>query len=177
MDYNRPEHWKFTGGRAAEKGSKSGGSGTVSPEIIKTTIFTKTNVCMEKEIRKQAKKNHRAKQAFYITAAVFAAISILLLVVSTAFESAQVAFWIRLPILVLSLTLGIVYVSMFGFSLRAFSDKEGWEEEQIEKEIRRLYRQRRTELPPGEDLSPEETLELKELERLKRKWYDYDELV
>lgn len=144
---------------------------------INSTIFTTNRFDMKDDIRKQAKKNHQAKQAFYITAAVFVAISILLLVVSTVFEGTGAAFWIRLPVLVLALALGIVYVSMFGFSLRAFSDKAGWEEDQIEKEIRRLYRQRRMELPPSEDISAEESLELKELERLKRKWYDYDELV
>jgi hypothetical protein len=132
---------------------------------------------MNEDVKKQAKKNHRAKQDFYITAATFVAISIILLVVSTVFEGSIVAFWVRLPILVLALALGIVYISMFGFSFRAFSDKTSWEEEQIEKEMRRLYQQRRNELPPGEDLSEEDVLELKELERLKRKWYDHDELV
>ena len=132
---------------------------------------------MNEDLRKKAKKNHQAKQAFYITVASFVAISIILMVVSSVFEGTEVAFWIRLPILVLSLALGIVYVSMFGFSLKAFSDKAAWEEGQIKKEMRRLYQQRRNELPPGEDLPEEDVLELKELERLKRKWYDHDELV
>jgi archaellum biogenesis protein FlaJ (TadC family) len=132
---------------------------------------------MREDLKKQAKKNHRAKQDFYITCAVFVAISIILLVVSTVFEGTAAAFWIRLPILVLALAIGIVYLSMFGYSLKAFSDKTSWEEEQIEKEMRRLYQQRKNELPPGEELPEEDILELKELERLKRKWYDHDELV
>lgn len=131
---------------------------------------------MSEDLRKKAKKNHLDKQAFYIVVSVFVAISIILVVVSFAVGPGG-AFWIRFPILVMALIVGIVYISMFGFSLRAFSNKTGWEEEQIEKEMRRLYRQRKSELPPGGELPQDDVLELKELERLKRKWYDYDEFV
>ena len=132
---------------------------------------------MQDELRNKATKNFKDKQAFYIVASTFAAISILLLVVSFTLINPIAAFWIRFPIIVLALVLGIVYVSMFGFSLKAFANKAGWEEEQIEREMRRLYQQRRKELPSGEELSGEDELELKELERLKNKWYDYDEFV
>ncbi len=132
---------------------------------------------MYEDLREKAKKNHKAKQGFYVVASTFAAVSIILLVVSMTIHHSIAAFWIRFPILVLLLVLGIVYVASFGFSLKAFSNKVGWEEEQIEKEMRRLYQQRKNELPPGEDLPEDEKLELKELERLRKKWYDYDEFV
>ena len=132
---------------------------------------------MHKEIRKQARKRVKAKKGFYVTATVFAAVSIILLIVSLTLHSSVAAFWVRFPIIILALVLGIVYVSIFGLNFGALFNQRDWEEEQIEKEINRLYRQRRNELPPGEELEEEDRLELKELERLKKKWYDYDEFV
>ena len=132
---------------------------------------------MEDEIREKAEKNFKYKQAFYVVATTFAAVSIILFVVSLTLVSVKAKFWVLFPILVLTLVLGIVYVSMFGFSLRSFSNRVEWEEEEIEKEMNRIYRQRKNEMPAGEELSDEDVLELKELERLKRKWYDYDDFV
>ncbi len=132
---------------------------------------------MYTEIRKKATKKVKAKKGFYVTATVFIAVSIILMIVSFTLYNPIAAFWVRFPILVLGLVLGIIYVSIFGLNFGALFNQKDWEEEQIEKEINRLYRQRRNELPPGEDLDEEDRLELKELERLKKKLFDYDEFV
>lgn len=132
---------------------------------------------MYKDIRKKAEKKVKAKKGFYITATIFVAISIILFVISLTVHNPFAAFWIRFPILILVLVLCIIYVSIFGLSFNALFNQKDWEEEQIEKEMSRLYRQRRNALPPGEELQEEDHLELKELERLKKKWYDYDEFV
>ncbi|MEO1260988.1 MAG: 2TM domain-containing protein [Bacteroidota bacterium] len=132
---------------------------------------------MEKDLRKKAEKNYKAKRGFYVVASTFTAVSIILFVISTQIHSHRAKFWILFPIMVLALVLGIIYVATFGFSLKAFSNVVDYEEEQIEKEIRRLSNQRKNELPPGEELSDDDRLELKELERLQKKWYDYDEFV
>jgi hypothetical protein len=51
-----------------------------------------------------------------------------------------------------------------------------WEEEELEREIYKLHRRKKRMLPPPEEISEEDRLELKELERLKRKWED-DEYI
>ena len=132
---------------------------------------------MENELRNKAEKNYKAKKGFYVVASTFAAVSIILFTISMTIHSHRARFWIQFPILVLALVLGIVYVSIFGLSLKAFSNVVEYEEEQIEKEMRRLFKQRKNEMLPGEDLSGDDRLELKELERLRKKWYDYDDFV
>ncbi len=123
------------------------------------------------EIRKKAEKKIKNKKEFYVVAATFISVSIILFVISTFF-SGDVVFWIRLPILVLALVLGIIYVSTFGLPF-----KEDWEEREIEKEMARQMRMNPPALPPAEELTDDDRLELKELERLKRKWDPYDDYV
>jgi hypothetical protein len=45
-----------------------------------------------------------------------------------------------------------------------------WAEEEVEKEMNRLRRRQKVQLPPLKDLSESDRLELKELERLQEKW-------
>ena len=122
---------------------------------------------MYKELRKKAKKKVEAKMAFYICVIVFTFVTILLMMLSFALPG--VAFWLRLPIPIFVMVLAILYLSAFGLPGNGRFN-ENWQEEEIEKEMIKLYRQRRAELPPLEDLSETEQLELKELERLKKKW-------
>ena len=90
-----------------------------------------------------------------------------------SFYLPAVSFWLRLPIPIFIMVLGILYLTAFGLpSTGAFS--EDWQEEEIEKEMIKLYQQKKSQLPPLEELSETEILELKELERLKKKW-DLDE--
>ena len=122
---------------------------------------------MYKDLRKKAKKKVEAKMAFYICAIIFAFITVLLLMISSYLPS--VSFWLRLPIPVFIMVLGILYISAFGLPNNGALSKD-WQEEEIEREMIKLYEQKKSELPPLEELSETEILELKELERLKKKW-------
>lgn len=119
------------------------------------------------DLRKKAKKKVENKMAFYICAVVFSFTTLVLLMLSFYLPGA--AFWLRLPIPVFIMVLGVLYLTAFGLpSTGALS--EDWQEAEIEKEIAKLYRQKKAQLPPGETLSEIEILELKELERLQKKW-------
>lgn len=125
------------------------------------------NSQLYKDLRKKAKKKVETKMAFYICAVVFSFTTLVLLLLSFYLPGA--AFWLRLPIPVFIMVLGVLYLSAFGLpSTGALS--EDWQEAEIEKEMTKLYRQKKAQLPPLEALSETEILELKELERLQRKW-------
>lgn len=126
------------------------------------------------ELRKKAKKKVEAKMTFYTCAVVFAFTTVVLLMLS--FYLPDVAFWLRLPIPIFVMVLVILYLTAFGLpTTGALSDD--WQEAEIEREMIKLYRQKKTELPPREELSETEILELKALERLKRKWDREDDFV
>lgn len=80
-----------------------------------------------------------------------------------------ISFWLRLPIPIFIMVLGILYLSVFGLPFTG-ELSEDWQEEEIEKEMIKLYRHRKAQLPPIEDLTETEILDLKELERLHEKW-------
>ena len=123
------------------------------------------------EIREKAEKRVQNKKGFYVVTATFISVSIILYVLSLFFHG-SIVFWLRFPILVLVLVLGILYVSIFGLPFSS-----NWEEEEIEKEITKELRRNPPALPPEEELSEDDKLELKELERLKKKWDPYDDYV
>lgn len=123
---------------------------------------------MYKELREKAEKKVEAKKAFYICTIVFAFVSIVLLML--AYYIPAISFWVSLPIPIFVMILSILYLSAFGLPGKNGQFSDDWEEEEIEKEMLKLYRRRKSELPPLEDLSETEVLELKELERLKKKW-------
>ena len=130
---------------------------------------------MNKDIRKKAKKNVQNRQAFIIVASIFGGISIILWAISINFDP-FVAYWIRFPIIIFSIITGIIYVSMFGFSLENFKNDD-WMEEEIEKEMLKLYYKEKKALPPAEEMTLEEKLELKEIEKLKEKYMDPEDYV
>lgn len=114
-----------------------------------------------------AKKRVRAKMVFYISAIIFLGVSVLLVMLS--FYWPYISFWLRFPIPILAMVLAIMYLFAFGPFAPAISP-ENWREEEIEKGMRDLYRQRRSNLPSRENLSETDILELKELELLQNKW-------
>lgn len=122
---------------------------------------------MYDEIRKKAEKKVKAKMAFYICIVVFAFTSGILMMLS--FYLPAIAIWLRLPIPVFIMVLGIMYLSIFGLPFTG-TDGEDWQEEEVQKEMLKLYRQRKAQLPPLDELSDEEMLELRELEELEEKW-------
>ncbi len=129
---------------------------------------------MYKELREKAEEKVEHRKAFYMCAIIFSSISIVLLMLSFYLPGAS--FWLRLPIPILMMVLGVVYINAFGWS-SSNTYSEDWEEDEIEKEIVKRYQQKKTQLPPLADLSDKELLELKELERLKQKWGRDEEYV
>jgi hypothetical protein len=126
---------------------------------------------MYSDLRKKAKKKVQAKMGFYICAIVFSCTTILLLMLS--FYLPTISFWLRLPIPAFILVLGILYLNAFGLPSSGALN-EDWQEEEIEKEMVKLYQNKKAQLPPLEELSETEILELREMERLQKKW-DWDE--
>ena len=130
---------------------------------------------MYEDLRKEAQKKVDTKSAFYVLTFIFGAISGILLVISFMIGG-DAGFWIRFPIMILAMVLGIIYLSIFGVPFSGVLSKE-WKEEEIEKEILKLYKAKDFTLPDDEDLSEEDRLELKQLERLKRKWERGEDFV
>ncbi|MCB0631871.1 MAG: 2TM domain-containing protein [Saprospiraceae bacterium] len=122
---------------------------------------------MYKELQKKARKKVEAKMGFYICAIVFSFTTIILLMLS--FYLPAIGFWLRLPIPAFIMVLVILYVTAFGLPTTGALSKD-WQEEEIEKEMLKLYRQKKAQLPPLDELSETEILELKELEQLRKKW-------
>lgn len=129
---------------------------------------------MYKELRKQAKKRVEAKTAFYTCAIIFSGVSMVLLLLS--FYLSSISFWLRLPIPILMMVLGVLYITAFGWSATG-ELSDDWQEDEIEKEMVRRYQQKKLQLPPLENLSEKELLELKELERLQQKWSREEDYV
>lgn len=130
---------------------------------------------MYEELREEAKQKVDAKIGFYVCAMTFSLAAVVLLMLSFYLPGATP--WLLFPIPILVMVLGIVYVSAFGLPISGALSKD-WKEEEIEREMRKLYRQKGTLPPPKvEELSEEDQLELKELHRLKQKWEWGDEFV
>lgn len=133
------------------------------------------------EIQKAAKKKVEAKKAFYILTFIFGFVSIVLMgitiYINTTYDPPLGEyFWLMLPIPAFILTLGILYLAIFGIP-GAKNSTDDWEARQMKAEMFRLYRQNGLSLPPEQELSDEDKLELKELERLKQKWEGSEDLV
>ncbi len=131
---------------------------------------------MYEELRKEAKEKVEARMGFYITAIIFAFVSVILIVVSFYVGNASAAFWVRFPILILGLVLLIIYISVFGLPGSGMLSKD-WQDAEVEREMAKLFYQKKPTLPPPEELSEEDRLELKELERLKKKWEWGEDIV
>lgn len=131
---------------------------------------------MYEELRKEAKKKVEAKMAFYTSCIVFFFVTIVLLMLSSYMPS--ISFWLRLPLPLFIMVLCILYLNAFGFPTRG-THSEDWQEDEIEKEMIKLYRQKRDQLPPLDELSDSEMLDLKEMEmdQVKKKWDDDEEFV
>lgn len=98
------------------------------------------NSQLYKELRKKAKKKVENKMAFYTCAVVFSFTTLVLLLLS--FYLPGVAFWLRLPIPIFIMVLSILYLTAFGLPFTG-ALSEDWQEEEIEKEMIKLYRQKK----------------------------------
>ncbi len=115
----------------------------------------------------KARKKVAAVKGFYVVAAIFGSITVILLVISNQFYGEE-AFWIRFPILILTLILGIIYIAMFGLPTMRFTD-HAWEEEQIEREIAKMRLEQRSAQEGSIGLEEEE-------ERLELRAFEYREI-
>jgi hypothetical protein len=129
---------------------------------------------MHEDLREKAKERVRAKSDFVTTAITFLGISVVLGLLS--FYLPPIAFWLLLPLPIFAMILGIMYVKIYGYNLFGTPSLD-WEEREIEKEMYRLAQEKGhfEESPPSDDLSEEDHLELRELDRLQRKWGTRDE--
>lgn len=129
------------------------------------------------EIEKKAEEKVKAKKGYYSTAATFAFVSLILVIIAFIFPFPwMVRFWVLFPILIFGFVLAGMYVSIFGFPNSKFLSAE-WEVEEKKREMEKLYRQQGLPLPTADELSEEDRLELKELERLREKWGDHQDYV
>lgn len=134
------------------------------------------------QIKEKAKKKVEAKKGFYVVAFIFGAVSAILIVINLILlfnyrpSDPSIHIWLLFPILIFVLVLAGLYFSIFGIP-GSKTLSEAWEEEEMNREILRLYKQQGIELPPDQELSEEDQLELKEFERLKQKWEGRDDFV
>ena len=122
---------------------------------------------MSKELRKKAQKRVEAKMGFFIVGIVFACTAMILIMLSLYLP--QIALWLMLPIPVMGMVLGILYINAFGFPITG-TPSTSWREEAIKKEMKKLYQERKMSDTHTEELTAADRLELEELERLKEKW-------
>ena len=122
----------------------------------------------QKEIRRRAERKVRAKKGFYITGTVYLSVAVILFVLSLTF-SLNTAFWVLFPIIPLAVALFIHYVAVFGFPGSEIGSRD-WEVDEVDNELRRLYARGDYNIEEDEELSNNDKLELRELERLKQKW-------
>jgi len=118
------------------------------------------------------KKKKLQRRSVYVVGLIFSAVSIILYVVSLNFHSI-VAYWIKFPILVLALVYAIIYFSTFGFPF--MGDEDELTNEEIEREIVKIYKQ--SGMKSASPENDEDALELREIEALKNKYDDNDEFV
>ena len=126
---------------------------------------------MYQEIREKAEKKVEAKLSFYICTIVFSFSTVVLLMLS--YYLPEISFWLMLPIPAFLMVLAILFLMAFGLPVRG-EIREDWQEEEIQKEMAKLYRQKKVQLPPLEELSEKELLELLELERIKNDGLDWE---
>jgi hypothetical protein len=122
---------------------------------------------MKKEIEEKVRKHLQKKRSFQVVSVVFGFVALLLFLVSTQ-EPVSERFWINFPSFILMGVLGIIYVGMFGVSTSAISDPYE-EDDEIDKEVARIYQAKTEGLEPRLDLDQTDRLELEELERIRTK--------
>ena len=126
---------------------------------------------------KEAKKRVKAKKGFYSHLSVFIAVTVFFVILNlvSSFNGNR-ELWFFYPILPWSIGLIIHYLTIFGFPGSRALSKE-WEERELEKEMERLERLKYPKPSRKHKQEEEETLELNELERIRRKGWDDEDFV
>jgi len=118
----------------------------------------------EKAVLELEEKRKRRK-GIQVVGVTFVMVSIILFIISTRFY-ADVAFWIKFPIIILALTFGIIYTTEYGLPFTVEDDDLS--DEEIEREMVKIYR--KSNLDKLSTNSNDEQLELREIEELKEKY-------
>jgi len=140
------------------------------------------NKMTEQEIYKKAKKRVKAKKIFYVHFGVFLATSAFLFIINFLTKTDGVIWWAAIPTAGWGIGIVAHYVSVFGigivsqlFASFGFGEPvdDDWEEQELQKEMKRLKRQHRKDA--DDDITvPDEKLELKEFKKLRDEWDDRD---
>jgi len=77
----------------------------------------------------------------------------------------SISQWLMLPIPIFLMVLAIMYLAAFGRPW-AGEYSEDWQEEEIEKEMMRMYRKRKQKTDLLKDAADSKILELEELEKV-----------
>ena len=128
----------------------------------------------EEEIYRKAKKRVKKKKGFYVHFAVYgAAIFFFFVVNMLTYADADGLLWFLFPALGWGIGLASHYASIFGLPWAKIGDD--WEEEELDKEMRRLERRHGVEPRHDENITiPDDELELKEFKKLRNEWDDQD---
>jgi hypothetical protein len=123
----------------------------------------------EEEAYHKAKKKVKAKKGFYMHFGSFCATTLFLFTIN--FLTSPNFWWFLFP--TLGWGIGIVshYIAVFGI---AGPSGEDWEEQELEKEMRKIKRQHFVEHEEENITLPDDELELKEFKKLRDEWEDKD---
>jgi hypothetical protein len=132
---------------------------------------------MNDPILKKAHKRVKAKKGFFVHFGVYISVGMFFLLINIATFHEGREWWFFFPMIPWLVGLMIHYFTVFGLPGTGIM-AEGWEEAELEKEVRRLLRQERMESGRLPDLPDEEEgLELKDPEVIRKKdsrWEDKD---
>lgn len=126
---------------------------------------------MKNELYQYAKERVQNKITFYVQAALTVLSSTILIIMSSV-APFEAAIWLMASVGIQVIALIYAYLKLVRPQI-----PQSWKEREIEKEMDRLSRLEKQLAPPADDLSENEQLELKELERLKQKWETGDGYV
>jgi hypothetical protein len=136
----------------------------------------------EQEIYHKAKKRVNAKKGFFVHFGVYLATVALLFTINYITFNESKIWWAFIPSVawgigivahyIIVFGVGIVsqFIASFGYEVPA---QDNWEEKELEKEMKRLRDQKIAEEEKEID-SPNEELELKEIEKLRDEFNDND---
>jgi|GEM_PF-1686005 len=131
----------------------------------------------EKAIEK-IEKERKTKRAVHIVGLIFSFVAVILVVISTQVHNPAGAFWIRFPILLLALVYSLIYAANFGIPF--LSSDDDLTEEEIEREIVKIYRKTNLNKVATNSANDENHLDLqdlRELEEIRSKHDDGSEFV
>jgi len=123
-----------------------------------------------RDIHAIAEKKVRSKKRFYRHFAVYAAAMFLIFSINIL-DGPWYDFWALWPFVTWGSVILLQYLLVFGFPISGALSEE-WEQKEMRKELYKLDPRYPFDDEDHRDLSLADRLELKELDRLKKKWED-----